>query len=189
MTHPSRDDRLRALLRDADPAAGAPPLPPADLAHIRQAASAALAAPARSLGWRPFAWAATAAVVLLALGFAIAGRQERVAPAPQVAAAAPVQSSPRPVAGASSAAMPAVPAAAAATLAAEAAPRATRHPSRPASGRATAPLVGRQRLAASPSAAAAATVATVTTAPPRQIQLTTPGGTRIVWVLESSPGR
>ncbi|HEV8631515.1 MAG TPA: hypothetical protein VGV61_14455 [Thermoanaerobaculia bacterium] len=183
MTQSSRDDRLRALLRDADPAAGAPPLPPADLARIRRAAHAALVAPLRSFGWRPLAWAAVAALVLLAVGLAALGRRERATLAPQTTVAAAAARPSAPVAS-DAAAAPTVAAAPVAAPAAGATPRADRQTSHP-----TAPFPRTRPIRHPRPAAASAAVAAVAAAPPRQIQLTTPGGTRIVWVLEPSPGR
>ena len=184
-------DRLVELLRDADPAAGVPELTAAQVEALRRAALRAL--PDETSGSRPFpVWSvvlAAAAVALVALGLVFAFhltapevndvRQAREAPIEPAAHETP-----------SPAMAPTVPPMVARALPASspaasegAVPLRSPAPRRPR----REPATPEPRLADVGTANAAETEGVVPTEQrhPVQIQLTAPGGTRIVWVLAS----
>jgi hypothetical protein len=191
-----RDRRLRALLRDADPVVGAPELSPEDAARMRRSAMAA-ATERRPSGFAAPAWRvalAVAAAAALAVGLGLLLQRERSSvgaaspardaslprPQPPHEATVATAAAPRPSPEPPTHAEPLSP-----RTAAAAAPRAR--------GDEPAPAVRRERPATRSEPAttvASATISSPAKPQPYQLQLTTPGGTRIVWVLEpGSSGR
>jgi hypothetical protein len=180
------DHRLVELLRDADPAADAAELTDAEARAIRRAALRAL--PVRRPSWLATpAWSAAiaaAVVALLAVGIVVALRN--VTPPPEAARQA-----------SGSATVPRVPptlrvapADATASVPETSAPpageptRVARRASRRDAADATASRPGSRPV---PPGATRPVVEVAAVAPPErppvQLQLTAPGGTRIVWIL------
>jgi hypothetical protein len=184
-------DRLVELLRDADPAAGIPELTSAQVEALRRAAFRAL--PDETSGSRPFSvWSvvlAAAAVALVALGLVFAihltapeandVRQAHEAPMEPAAHGNPSPATAPTVTPMVARALPA-PSPAASEGAEPLRSPAPRRPRRE-------PATPEPRLAdvgtASPTEAEG--VVPTEQRHPVQIQLTAPGGTRIVWVLAS----
>jgi hypothetical protein len=212
-------DRLRALLRAADPAAGVEGPPTEESLRLRRTVVAAVPERPRSFAWRAWlddaaprgarrwALAAVATALLLTGGPAVlrwlerapASPPERVAarPAvprpPELPDASPAPPLDRATAVASSTSTPDAPIARPSATPSEepsnAAPRLPLLAAAPAGREAvpdailpTAPSGDRD--AADPGVALAALPAPLG----RQIQVTAPGGTRIVWILTPSTG-
>ncbi len=191
----AREEALRALLRAADPAAAARELSAVELARLRRATLDALRQRRRARATMPRRAVALAAAALVALALgtlvrahhATAMRPERGAKRANASSGTFPAASPSPVAlstAQSASTLPTPPGAAA--------PAGTRptastrgrgsrrgRPSRPS------PVGEGPRLASAlPAATAAQGIAPSRDPLPFQIQLTTPGGTRIVWVLD-----
>ncbi len=211
-----RDERLRELLRAADPAAEAPELGEGELAWMRQRVlRAAEEQPARRRAARAWVLAGAAALVALAIGMVITRIFDmREAPparggAPLRAAVSTPRPSPsRPASGKfqtatppSSAKKPGSSASPRRRTAAEPAERtATQLASRASDGdsgdarprlrtgsRAARPTRSHTNVGA--SAPPEVTIArAVPERQPYQLQLTAPGGTKIVWVLTADNG-
>jgi hypothetical protein len=188
------DHRLVELLRDADPAADAAELTDAEARAIRRAALRAL--PVRRPSWLATpAWSAAiaaAVVALLAVGIVVALRN--VTPPPEAARQAggsatvprvppTVPVAPRD-ATASVSETPSAPGAATSAPPAGEPTRVARRASRRDAADATASRPGSRPV---PPGATRPVVEVAAVAPPErppvQLQLTAPGGTRIVWIL------
>ncbi|HKI05327.1 MAG TPA: hypothetical protein VKK31_25330 [Thermoanaerobaculia bacterium] len=164
MNRETRDERLRGLLREADPAAGHPGLSLDEIHEMRR--TVLMAVPERRRRLLPalsLAGAATAALILMAVLLIPRPVPEPAPPPPRIAAVPvrptpprtiqpPPQEEPKPRA--------------------ETKRTAVRRKRRAPAARPAAPPPAMQELAA---------------AEPQQIQFSTPGGTRIVWML--SPGQ
>ena len=193
-----RDEALRRLLRDADPARDAAELPAVDVARLRRSVLRPTARETRR-PLAPLAWAAALAAVVLALAIGLA--LSRTPPPPEAspnrlhASASPPGIAPprRPAndhLSSTTATAPTLPRAGDASrprLAASSGSARIHHRrSQPVSR-------ARQQIASPPSTAMPAeeVVATQTAPeqPPYQLQLTAPGGTRIVWLLTNPSGR
>jgi hypothetical protein len=151
---------LRTLLREGDPAGDGASLAPERAREMRRLVLGSLAEPRRPRLLLAAASMATAALALalgLALHHEVPPPAPRPVPPPVPAAAVPLPAPPAPAAVAPAAAAPR-PIAAAERR--PPAPRRSRPPARPAE-------------AADPALPA-----------PLQIQFNTPGGTRVIWVLE-----
>lgn len=199
-TATSREERLRALLRAADPATAEPELRPEEVAAIRRTILDQARGPGASRSWERLTtptWRlalAVATLAALALGLAVLLRSARPAPAVREASGpgtgmarpstvpSPAPHAPsHPSAGAPVAPPPVdrlagrVPPAEDATTGP--APRKEPFsPPAPVVEPPSAPPLDKVADAAAP------------TQRPIQLQLTAPGGTRIVWVFEPSTG-
>lgn len=168
----TNDERLRGLLREADPAAGEPGLAPEEVQAMRRAVLTAVPEPRRR--WIPVAALAGSALAALVLAVTLLGpdaegpstpprQPERVVAAPEpVPVPAPFE--------------PAV-------VAEEPEkPRETRAPRRKPEPETAPVTIAEATPEVTPiEPEAEATIAAET----RQIQFSTPGGTRIIWVLTS----
>ena len=171
-----REARLRARLRAGDPAAGDPRLAPEEIREMRRQMLAALPERRRPRLLLALASAATAALAL-ALGLALHHEVPPPVPGPvpapppvtilaPPAAAPPLLSAPPPVPDRAPAARQV---------------RAPHRPRRP---------VRNAVVAAAPTPPIVASAAPEPSPAPLQIQFETPGGTRVVWVLEpAKPSR
>jgi hypothetical protein len=206
-----RDEQLRHLLRDADPANEAQELGTAEVARLRRTVLGAAERGPRA--WMPpstiaLAFAAALAAVVFGLALWRVDLMRRREPRDDRAAASLPMQTPNRRDGGPASMAPHLSSAAGSTSAAAAAPGA-------ASALTTSPTAARAEVAmvhrgasegprtaprSSPrvihSPAASAPVETVAAAQPPsepqqpyQLQLTAPGGTRIVWLLSSSSGR
>ena len=165
----TRDERLRSLLREADPAANEPTLTPEEAQAMRRAVLTAVPEPRRR--WLAVPALAGTAVVALAVAVALT-----TWPAPETPTVPPTvpPTESRQVATAA----PAPPQAP--VVKAEPAERAPTK--KPARKRKASPV----RLAPEPAATLAASgEPDPEAARDVQIQFATPGGTRIIWVLTS----
>ena len=161
------DDRLRQILREGDPAAQEPGLTPDEAHAMRRTVLTAVPEPRRRLGWLPAL--ATGAAALLVLALAVShGPWNSPAPPPSVRVAA-VATPPPAVA-------PPVSLAPAAPLQE---PVESSRPARRLHVRHRATPV--RVVSAPPQPALAAPEPAV-----REIQFSTPGGTRIIWVSTSN---
>lgn len=162
----TNDERLRGLLREADPAAGDPGLTPEEAQAMRRAVLTAVPEPRRR--WIPFMALAGAALaaLILALTLLSPDAEGPVAPPRQPARIAEKpKSAPAPI--------PVPPPVPEPVVEEPEKPRKVRAPrKRPK------PEAVPEVLPFEPE-----TVATI--AETRQIQFSTPGGTRIIWVLSS----
>jgi hypothetical protein len=157
-------DRLRQVLRLGDPAAPEPGLT-ADEAHaMRRAVLTAIPEPRRRFAWLPLA-AGTAALLVLALAVAL-GPWRRPPASPAQVAAVPTP-----------AAAPSVPSTTTARGPVELSRPERRRPVRAPKALPVRPIRQDEppRLAASP--------------PVREIQFSTPGGTRVIWELSTKDAR
>jgi hypothetical protein len=187
---------LRARLRAADPAAGEDGLPPREVVRMRQAVLAA-AAPARPSRWTAAAprWAVAAALVALLAAGALALRNARQdVPTPLAAAASQPAAAPQ-TAPPRSAPPPVAPGWSSRGAAGDPARQLAESP--PAGGvRADAGAAPVDRPPASKPAAPPADAGAQPVPPPDaiaasaplQVQVTAPGGTRIVWILTPAAG-
>ena len=166
----TNDERLRDLLREADPAAGEPGLAPEEVQAMRRAVLTAIPEPRRR--WIPIAALAGSALVALLLAVLLLRPASRGPVMPPRQPVQVTQVPPEPV--------PVRPPTPEPVVAEPEKPRQTRSPrKRPE----PAPVdVAETAPASLPEAPEVeATVAAETT----QIQFSTPGGTRIIWVLTS----
>lgn len=214
-----RDERLRRLLRDADPAREAPELGAAEVARLRRTVLGAAEREPRAWLSRPtLSWAFAAAVAAIVVGLALWRLDLTWKPATgedRTASAVPAQTpSSRHAAPASTARDASLNTAGSSTVA-------TTKPGGPPvlttsatgahaevasahrSGTNQGPRIGPRSSprathspasTAEPSAAAPPETIAAAQPPsepqqPYQLQLTAPGGTRIVWLLTSSSGR
>ncbi|MFL6195342.1 MAG: hypothetical protein ACJ75H_14290 [Thermoanaerobaculia bacterium] len=170
MNRQNRDERLRHILREGDPAAGDPGLTLEEAREMRRAVLNAV--PERRRRLLPvFAWAGAALVAVAVLVAALLLQRPEAAPAPRVAEVV------KETAGT---------AATAETPVAETEKTETVEVTakkRPHRRRTPAPATS--ATSNSPDRIASAAPA-VEPEEPRQIQFSTPGGTRIIWVI--SPG-
>jgi hypothetical protein len=173
MSSEMRDERLRGLLREADPAAGEPGLPPEEVQAMRRAVLTSIPEPRRR--WVPIAALAGSALAALILALTLLSPDaERPAAPPRPPAR--VAEKPR------SAPVPVLPPAPEPVVQEPENPRETpTQRKRPAPE--SAPVVLADTAPALPpeEPEVEATIAAET----RQIQFSTPGGTRIIWVLTS----
>lgn len=175
----TNDERLRDVLRGADPATGEPGLAPEEVQAMRRAVLTAVPEPRRR--WIPIAALAGSALAALILALML------LAPDPEGPAVPPRQ--PKRMAERPSPTPP-VPAPVEPVMVAkepEEPPRETRAPrQRPAPK--TAPLAVAEaapEATPEPVVPIAPEAETAIAAETRQIQFSTPGGTRIIWVLTS----
>lgn len=167
MNNETRDDRLRRLLREADPAANDPGLTLDEARNMRRTVLAAV--PERRRSFFPiFATAGAVLVAALILIAVLIPRSEKPLAPPRIAVVPPKAVQPPP---------PSPPSREEPRVAEEkteekAPVRRKRRVPRP-------PIV--QPAPMEPEA-----TAVIASAEPQQIQFSTPGGTRIIWVL--SPG-
>jgi hypothetical protein len=153
-----RNERLRAILRKGDPAAGDPGLPAEELQAMRRAMLSAVPEPRRR-GWLVPVLAA-AAVLALATALALGLWRTESRPEP-LAIARPVQPTPSPR------------------------PPAVQVPAAPEAPVRTAEKtegVERPRKRRTPRPAPPAPEPVRTVVAQHQIQFSTPGGTRVIWV-------
>ena len=204
---PAELDRLRALLRENDPAAGVEGPTREQAERLRRAVLTALPAPAAGAFWLGlgrgsgaprWAVAAAAVVALLAAGGAMVVRVGDERPADLGAARRPVRQAVPPAPAAmephTDGATPSPPATDEARLAAlagrdRALPPAGGEPRPPRAS--AAPAAGESAGDAPPPAVAPSEDLAIAALPAplgRQIQVTAPGGTRIVWILTPSTG-
>lgn len=161
-----RNDRLRDLLREADPAAGDPGLSPEEVQALRRTVLSAVPEPRRRSWLVPTL--ATAAALILAAVLVLAlwrNGPEAPEPGPSVASPATPAPVPEPIRPAPAPEPEAVPAEPPLRIAEET-PEERPEP---------APVIPAppERQAALPDAPEGQ----------RQIQFSTPGGTRVIWVL------
>ncbi len=207
-----RDERVRELLRAADPAAHAPELGEGDVSWMRQRVlRAASEVPSRKRAERAWALAGAAVLLALAVGLVLyrAMQEPRTAAAPRGASlradASPSTDVParletsdekparHPSRVANGGVAPA-PAPATAEGSATHPVELASHAADNAGDGAPSPSTAAPHRRRAPAAAEAAPRAvTIAQAPrerePYQLQLTAPGGTRIVWVLTADNGR
>jgi hypothetical protein len=174
----SPDDRLRALLRQGDPAGDDPGLTREEAGRMRRAILNAAPEPRRRPLWLPVLAAAAVGALTLAIALGLwraradfsvhePTRSAAVVPTPETPVPAPTPSLPV------SAAPEAAPAATPSLGKAPAVRPRSRHPRRAATP-------GPVRFASLPTPPAPAEE---NEEPARQIQFSTPGGTRVIWVL------
>jgi type IV secretory pathway VirB10-like protein len=175
MNRQTRDERLRRMLREGDPAAGEPGLSPEELREMRRNVLNAIPE-RRSRRLPAFVWAGAALAALAVLLGALVLRRNEVAPAPAPRVAAVVERTERT-------------AATAGTAGTEKAEK-TEEPVKAAKKK---PVRHRRRAPAAPAPSVTsespdrlASAAPVEPEEPQQIQFSTPGGTRIIWVI--APG-
>jgi len=172
----TNDERLRDVLRGADPATGEPGLAPEEVQAMRRAVLTAVPEPRRR--WIPITALAGSALaaLLLAVLLLMPNSEGPAAPPRQPAR---VVEKPRPV--------PApVPAPVEPIVVAEEPekPRQTRTPLRKPAPRPAPVAIAATTQEATPELPPVQPEATIA-AETRQIQFSTPGGTRIIWVLTS----
>jgi len=170
MNRQTRDEQLRRLLREADPAADDPGLSREEIRHMRRTVLSAVSEPRRRWGFAPLLMGAATAILLLVLGWTLWLGGFSTAPSRQPVREAVVPPiSPSPI-------FTVQPAAPTLRVTSEkpAAPRSATHRRRPASRKPAAPRTS------SPGPVAIAEAET------HQIQFSTPGGTRIIWVLTAN---
>lgn len=162
-----RNDRLRDLLREGDPAAGDPGLSPEEVQAMRRTVLSAVPEPRRR-GWLVPALATAAALVLAAVPVLWRTAPEVPdTPKPGPVVAAPVTPAPVPE--------PIRPA-----------PAPQPEPEPPVRIAAEKPEERPEPLAVAPAVPALPEQQAVLPAAPegqRQIQFSTPGGTRVIWML------
>jgi hypothetical protein len=162
-------DPLRQVLRQGDPAAQEPGLTDQEVHAMRRAVLTAIPESRRSVGWFPLA--ATGVAVLLALALAVALGPWHRPPAPSSPVKSPVQvaavSTPAPA--------PQVTQVVAAALPQEPVKRPAH--TRPVRARKVLP----NRKGDAPTLMASL--------PVREIQFSTPGGTRVIWELSAGNAR
>ena len=198
----ARDERLRQLLRDADPARTAPELGADEVARLRRAVVGGVEHATFPWWARPgFAFALAAAVAIVVLGLALWRFETPREPVPsdRRTAASPATPLPR-----DRNAVQPVPDRVASARPSARQPAGTRRgvPATPAIGRDTARRPSPSRrptqsppqpvappAASTPTETVAAAVPASEPQQPYQLQLTAPGGTRIVWLLTSPSGR
>ena len=172
----TNDERLRDVLRGADPAAGEPGLAPEEVQAMRRAVLTAVPEPRRR--WIPFAALAGSALaaLLLAVLLLMPDSEGPAAPPHQPAR---VAEKPRP-------APQSVPAPVEPVVAEKPTPRETRTPrKRPAPEPAPMAIAEAAPEATPELPPIEPEVEATIAAETRQIQFSTPGGTRIIWVLTS----
>jgi hypothetical protein len=158
--YPDPFDRLRQILRQGDPAAQEPGLTQDEVHAMRRAVLTATPEPRRRVVWFPLLAAGTAALLVLALVIALDHRH----PASSTPPAAPrVAAPPSPA--------PPLP---------EAQPPEPMKSSRPPRRR---PVRAPKVLPIRQDAPMLASL------PVREIQFSTPGGTRVIWELSTEAGR
>lgn len=207
-----RDERLRELLRAADPAADAPELGEGDVAWMRQRVlRAAGEVPSRKKAARAWMLAGAAALIALAVGLVlyrtVAGPRTAATPrgdSLQADASPPARSlAPRETNDEEPAARPSrviggggAPAPAPATTEGSAVPpvelasRASEDAGTKGSRARPSNAASHRRRAPAEPAPRPMTIAQASRErEPYQLQLTAPGGTRIVWVLTADNGR
>ncbi len=211
-----QNGRLRHLLRDADPARDAPELVTAEAARLRRTVLGALEREPRAWPSRPaIAWALAAALAAAVTGLALwrfdatrkaAPREDRAATSvpmrtpktrhdgpPPAAREASRASEGTAIAATTTSGRPSLPTTAATPARAEVAavPRHRAHEGPRTGPRSSPPAI--QSPAPPGETAPTETLAAAQPASeprqPYQLQLTAPGGTRIVWLLTSSSGR
>jgi len=176
--------RLRAILREGDPAGDGGSLPPERVREMRRRVLGSLAPrrPPRLL-WAASAASAAMAVLALVVTLALHREVPPPAPGPETSPAPIVPTAPTAPPAVLPAPVPPGPAVApppAASTASEGMARRSRSlargPRRVARAAAPATTVHEETPAASTASAASAA--------PLQIQFNTPGGTRVIWVLD-----
>jgi hypothetical protein len=164
MNADSHPDRLRQALRQGDPAADEPGLTPAEAQAMRRTVLTAAPEPRRLTAWFPLVAAGAAALLALALGVTFGPwHRPPVSPAKVQVAAVP-----------SHAATPFVPPATAPP------PQVPKKRSRPAHRR---PVPAPKVLPDQEPPILTASL------PVREIQFSTPGGTRVIWELATKDVR
>jgi outer membrane biosynthesis protein TonB len=160
------DERLRDLLRQADPAAGDPGLAPEEVQAMRRAVLTSIQEPRRR--WIPIAALAGSALAALILALTLLSPEAEgpaAPPRPPVRIAERPKSAPAPV--------PVPPPAPEPVVEKPEKPRKMHAPRK------------RPKPEAVPETLPLEPEAVATIAETRQIQFSTPGGTRIIWVLTS----
>ncbi|HEX4959728.1 MAG TPA: hypothetical protein VF173_02730 [Thermoanaerobaculia bacterium] len=163
-------DRLRRILQQGDPAAGDPGLTAEEVHTLRRTVLTAIPEPRPRRAWLPALAAGTAVLIVLALAAALGPWRRPAAPRAEVQVAA----DPAPAA-------PSVPPAVSAAPAITIPPPAPGVPvksSRPALRR---PVRALRTLPVRPNDAPVLTASL----PVREIQFSTPGGTRVIWELSA----
>jgi hypothetical protein len=157
--HSEPSDRLRQALRQGDPAAQEPGLTAYEVHTMRRAVLTAAPEPQRQMAWFPLVATGAAALLVLALAIAFGPRHRPPVRRPQIQVAAVPSPTP--------AATPTVPSVTAPVSVKISRP-ARRHPMR-------APETLPVRQDDAPMLTASL--------PVREIQFSTPGGTRVIWEL------
>ena len=165
--HPENSDRLRQALRQGDPAAHEPGLTADEIHTLRRAVLTAAPEARRQMGWFPLVATGTAA--LLALALAVAFGPWHRPPVSRSPVQAPVQVAAVPT----PAVAPTVPSATAPV------PVKISRPARRRPVRSLKVLPKRQDDAPM----------LVASLPVREIQFSTPGGTRVIWELSPKDSR
>jgi len=174
MNADTNPDRLRQTLRQGDPSAGEPGLTVDEVHAMRRAVLTAIPEPRRPMAWFPLA--ATGAAALLALALAVAFGPWHRPPAPGSPGQAQLQVAAVPT----PAVAPAAPALTAPVPVKISRP-ASRHPVR-----AVRAVRVRKDL---PAERQEDTPVLTASLPVREIQFSTPGGTRVIWELTGKDGR
>ena len=166
MNADTNPDRLRQALRQGDPAAEEPGMTPDEAQAMRRAVLTAIPEPRRRAAWIPLVATGAAALLALALGVAFGPwHRPPVSRSQMQVAAVPVPTS------AVTPAAPAVQAAPPQAPVKSSRPARRHHPKRAV----RAPRVLPIRPTESP--------VLVASLPVREIQFSTPGGTRVIWEL------
>jgi len=165
----TNDERLRDLLRQADPAAGDPGLAPEEIQAMRRAVLTSIPEPRRR--WIPIAVLAGSALAALILALTLLSPD---AEGPAAPPRQPVRIAERPKSAPAPVPVPVPPPAPEPVVEKPEKPRKTRAPRK------------RPKPEAVPEALPFEPEAVATIAETRQIQFSTPGGTRIIWVLSSN---
>lgn len=163
MNADTNPDRLRQSLRQGDPAAGEPGLTADEVHAMRRTVLTASPEPRRQIAWFPLA--ATGAAALLALALAVAFGPWHRPPVSGSPVQAPVQVAAVPTPAVAPAA-PSLPAPVKISRAAH------RHPKKAVRSPRALPEQHRDE-----------TPVLVASLPVREIQFSTPGGTRVIWEL------
>jgi len=166
------EDRLRALLRRGDPAAGVAEGLPAHIAARMRARVVAAVSDRHRPGFSPFVWATAAAAGIVVI-VAIAVRPEAPPPpGPPEPPASPPAVAYAPPAAPTPLSTPVV------------TPPAERRREVLEAGAQSAPVASLPRVGAAVGLPAVSTPAVVSTRKPLTVQFTTPAGTRIIWTLD-----
>ncbi len=164
------DDRLRQILRQGDPAAQDAALSGDEAQAMRRAVLTAVPEPRRRLVWLPAVATGAAAMLALVLAVTHGPWHGTPAPPPPPVRVAAVPSSPPPAVAPLAPFAPAVP------------------PQEPVKSSRPARRLHVRRRAASMAVASASTPPDLAAPEPavREVQFSTPGGTRIIWVSPSN---
>ncbi len=170
MNADTNPDRLRHILRQGDPAANEPGLTPEEVHAMRRAVLTAAPEPRRQRAWLPLVATGAAALLTLALAVAFGLWYRPQAPGSPVQAPVQVGAVPTPTAA------PAVTAPAPVRISTPA----SRHPAR---------AMRAVRARKDPPVHQADAPVLTASLPVREIQFSTPGGTRVIWELSGKDVR